>query len=303
MPTGHVSRWQTRDHDAARDHQGRRGEAELLGSQQRGHDHVAAGLELTVHLHDDAVPQAVGQQGLLGLGQADLPGDAGVLERGQRGRSRPTVVAGDEHHVGVGLGHSRRHGAHPHLGDQLDVHPGQRVGRLEVVDELGDVLNGVDVVVRRGRDQADARRRVPGAGDPRVHLLARQLAALARLGPLGDLDLDVVGVDQVLAGHPEAAGGHLLDGAASQVAVVVGGEAVGVLAALAGVRAAADPVHGDGQGLVGLLGDRPVGHGAGGEAGHDRLDRLDLLNGDRAVRRPGAALSWPACGPSSSRSA
>ena len=73
-------------HDAARDHQGRRGEAELLGAEQRGDDHVAAGLELPVHLDHDAVAQTVGQQGLLGLGQTDLPGDAGVLERGQRGR-------------------------------------------------------------------------------------------------------------------------------------------------------------------------------------------------------------------------
>ena len=121
------------------------------------------------------------------------------------------------------------------------------------------------------------------------HLLARQLAALAGLGPLGDLDLQVVGVDQVLAGHAEAAGGHLLDGAAAQVAVGVGGEAVGVLAALAGVRAATDPVHGDGQVLVRLGRDGAVGHGAGGEAGHDGLDRLDLLDGDGAVAARQAA--------------
>ncbi len=75
-------------HDAARDHQGRRGEAELLRPEQRADDHVAAGFELPVHLHHDAVAQPVGQQRLLGLGQADLPRDAGVLERGQRRRPR-----------------------------------------------------------------------------------------------------------------------------------------------------------------------------------------------------------------------
>ena len=131
-------------------------------------------------------------------------------------------------------------------------------------------------------------RRVPGAGDPRVDLLAGQLAALAGLGPLGDLDLQVVGVDQVLAGHAEAARGHLLDGAAAQVAVGVGGEAVGVLAALAGVGAPAEAVHGDGQGLVGLGRDGAVGHGAGGEAGHDGRDRLDLV--DAGWGRPAAGL-------------
>ena len=107
----------------------------------------------------------------------------------------------------------------PDLGDELDVDPRAVVGVLQVVDQLGEVLDRVDVVVRRRADQADAGRRVPGLGDPRVHLVAGQLAALAGLGALRHLDLDVVGVDQVLAGHPEPARGHLLDRRALRVAV------------------------------------------------------------------------------------
>ena len=96
-----------------------------------------------------------------------------------------------------------------------------RLRVLQVVDQLGQVLDGVDVVVRRRRDQADAGRRVPHLGDPRIDLVAGQLAALAGLGPLGHLDLQLLGVDQVLAGDAEAAGGHLLDGAVARVAVGV----------------------------------------------------------------------------------
>ena len=44
-----------------------------------------------------------------------------------------------------------------------------------------------------------------------VDLVAGQLAALAGLGALRHLDLQLVGVDQVLAGHAEAARGDLLD--------------------------------------------------------------------------------------------
>ena len=58
-------------------------------------------------------------------------------------------------------------------------------------------------------------RGVPGLGDPRVDLVAGQLAALAGLGALGHLDLEVVGVGEVLAGHAEAAGRDLLDRAAA----------------------------------------------------------------------------------------
>ena len=128
-----------------------------------------------------------------------------------------------------------------------------------------------------GRDQPDARRRVPGLGDVRIHLVARKLAALTGFGALSHLDLDVGGVDQVVAGDSEAAGGDLLDRAAPLRIV----ETVDVLAALAGVGPAAEVVHGDRHGLVGLGRDGAVAHRAGVESGDDRLDGFDFLQRHR----------------------
>ncbi len=136
-------------HHAPGDHQRRGREAELLRAQQRADDDIPTGLELAVHLDDDPVAQAVEQQRLLSLGQPQLPGCAGVLERGQRGGTGTTVMPGDQDDIGVGLGHSGGHRAHTDLSDELDVHPGPRVGVLQVVDELGEILDGIDVVVRR----------------------------------------------------------------------------------------------------------------------------------------------------------
>jgi hypothetical protein len=65
-------------HDAAGGDQRGRGEAELLGAEQRGDDDVAAGLQLPVGLDRDAAAQIVEDEGLVGLGQAELPGQAGV---------------------------------------------------------------------------------------------------------------------------------------------------------------------------------------------------------------------------------
>jgi hypothetical protein len=138
-----------------------------------------------------------------------------------------------------------------------------------------------------GRDEPDARRRVADAADVLVDLVAGQLAALAGLGALGHLDLQLVGVDQVVDRHAEAAGGHLLDRRAAVV-----GEAPRVLAALAGVRAAAEAVHRPGERLVRLGGDRPERHRAGGEALDDLLGRLDLL--ERHGRAAAAELHEPA---------
>ena len=66
---------------AQRDH--RRGaEAEALGPQDRRLDHIEAGLETAVSLHQHTTAQAVGTQHLLRLGETQLPRRAGVLDAG-----------------------------------------------------------------------------------------------------------------------------------------------------------------------------------------------------------------------------
>ena len=79
------------------------------------------------------------------------------LDRAQRRRAGAAVVAGDEDVVGVGLGDARGDGADADLGDELHRDRRARVRAAQVVDELLEVLDRVDVVVRRRRDQADAR--------------------------------------------------------------------------------------------------------------------------------------------------
>ena len=77
--------------------------------------HVAAGAQAAVRLHGDAAAQAVQQQRLLGLGQADLPGRAGVGQRGQRRGAGAALVAGDGDVVGARLGDAG--------GDRADARP------------------------------------------------------------------------------------------------------------------------------------------------------------------------------------
>ena len=108
-----------------------------------------------------------------------------------------------------------------------------------------------------------------------------QLTALAGLGALGDLDLQLVRVHQVVSGDPEARRCDLLDRASPPVAVGVRLVTRGVLAALAGVRLRADAVHRDGEQLVHLLAERAVRHAARREAADDVERRLDLVKGHR----------------------
>src|SRR5665213_3077395 len=91
----------------------------------------------------DAAAQVVQGEGLVGLGQAELPGQAGVRDRGLGRGARATVVAADEDDVGVRLGDAGRDGADADLGHQLHAHAREPVAVLEVVNELGEVLDRV----------------------------------------------------------------------------------------------------------------------------------------------------------------
>ena len=121
--------------------------------------------------------------------------------------------------VGLALGDARRDRADADLGDELDRHQRLRVDVLEIEDELLQVLDRIDVVVRRRRDQADALRRMAHLGDHRVDLVAGQLAAFAGLGALRHLDLHHVGVDEIFRRHAEPARRDLLDRRAHRIAV------------------------------------------------------------------------------------
>ena len=136
-------------------------------------------------------------------------------------------------------------------------------------------------MVRRRRDQLHARGRVAHLGDPGIDLGAGQFAALARLGTLGHLDLQLFGLGQIVARHAEAPRGYLLNSTVFGIAVGLNHVAGRVFAALAGIALAAEAVHGDGQAFVRLLANRAVGHRPALEAAGDLLDRLDLLNGHR----------------------
>ena len=114
-PTGQVLRWQTRIITQPSAISGAVEKPNSSAPRIAPIDHVAARAHLAVDLDHDARAQVVAQQRLLGLGQADLPGDAGVLDRGLGRGAGAAVVAGDHHVVGVGLGHAGRDRAHADL--------------------------------------------------------------------------------------------------------------------------------------------------------------------------------------------
>ena len=75
-----------------------------------------------------------------------------------------------------------------------------RISTLEIEDELLEILDRIDVVVRRRRDQRHPRRRETGLrAMTYIHLVAGQLPPLAGFRPLRDLDLELIATDKVRA--------------------------------------------------------------------------------------------------------
>ena len=206
-------------HDAAHRDQRCGRKSKFFRAQQRGDHDVAASLQLAISLHANAAAQVVHQQNLLRLGKSKFPRNSGVLDGTERRSAGATAVAGDEHNVGMRFRDAGSYRSNTDLRNQLHGNPRLRIRILQVVDQLREIFDRIDVVVRRRRNQADAGNRMPQARDDIVHFVTGELAALARLRALRHLDLQFFRIDQIVRGHAKAGGSDLLDRAAAPVAV------------------------------------------------------------------------------------
>ena len=259
-------------------------EADPVGAEAVELDDVVAGAVAAVGPDLDPVAQPRLHQRLVHGAGADVRRQADVAERVLARRAGAALEARERDDVGARLGDAEADRADVRHHRDLDRDPHVRVHGLQLVDQLGEVLDRVEVVVVGRRDQVGAGRRVTGGGDLLRDLLAGQVAALAGLRALADLDLGDVGAVHHLGRDAEAPRGDLL---AAPVAVL----AVHVfdLATLA--------VHAEDVGRL-----RRVGVGAEGRfrlraeahrGDHDRVvvvadAGVDLARVDRLGGRPSA---------------
>ena len=111
------------------------------------------------------------------------------------------------------------------------------------MNQLRDILNRIDIVVRRRTDQTHARCRVSDSGDLFVYLAARQFPPLARFGALSDFDLKLIRISQIPCRDSESTGSDLFDGRALRIAIVHWREAFRIFSALSGIGFAAKAIH------------------------------------------------------------
>mmetsp|Transcript_9151 Transcript_9151/g.30124 ORF Transcript_9151/g.30124 Transcript_9151/m.30124 type:complete len:751 (-) Transcript_9151:185-2437(-) len=285
-------------HDAARRDHRDGAKPVLVRAHEGGEHHIRAALEPAVTPQHHAVSKPICEQSLVRLHQPHLNRPARVLDRADGRRPSAAVVPGHLDHVRVRLGHPAAHCPDARLAHELDAHLGVGVDHVQVIDQLREILDGVDVVMRRRRDERDARLAAAERSDVRRNLLPRELTAFAGLGALRHLDLELLRVHQKVRRHAETPARNLLDGARGHVAVLErlevregGAHAVirhilemlkpdRVLATLAAVALAADAVHGNGDRLVRLARDGAQRHAPRAEAVANVRNALHLIDRD-----------------------
>ena len=214
-------------HHTAEGYQRSCSKTEFLRSQKRRNSNVSAAHEFSVCLKNHSVTQAVLSQAPVRFREAKFPRKTRIMYGASGCSAGPSVIAGDQDHLCTCLCHTRCDGAYPCLRYKFDVDPGVPVGVLKIVDQLRQVLDGINVMMGRRRDQSDPGGRIAGLRHPRIHFFARKMSALARFCALGHLDLDLLRAAQVRACDAETSRSHLLD-----LAVFVRSEAVCLLSAL-----------------------------------------------------------------------
>src|SRR5439155_18758895 len=95
--------------------------------------------------------------------------------------------------------------------EELYANVRARSDGTEVVNKLREVLNTVNVVMRRRRNQRRAWRGMPDARDVFADFLRRQLAAFAWFRTLRHFDFEFFGVDEIVVVAAEASGADLLN--------------------------------------------------------------------------------------------
>ena len=191
--------------------------------------------------------------------------------------SRTAVIAGNQNHLRTRLGHTCRHGSHTCLRNQFYGNPGIFVGIFQIIDKLCQVFDRINIVMRRRRNQADSRCGVSGSGYPRVYLSGWQVSAFSRLRTLGHLNLNLLGADQIAAGHAETSAGHLLNGRTPVPVTSCGIQTFLAFSALTGVGFAVKHIHSQGQGFVCFLRNGAIGHSPCFKAFHNVIHAFHFL--------------------------
>src|SRR6266446_4876025 len=157
---------------------------------------------------------------------------------------------------------------------ELHADARSRIHGAQIVNQLREIFDAVNVVMRRGRNQRSPGGGMPDARNVLADLPRRQLAALTRLRALRHLDFELFGVYEVIGSDSKPSGGDLFDFVRGSR---LEAKLVGIFTAFARITPATELIHRQRQRAMCLRAERAKGHRLRAKALNDGLQRLDFI--------------------------
>src|SRR5258707_6250946 len=111
----------------------------------------------------------------MSFAQPNFPRKARVLDGGQGRRTGTAVVAADGDDVSASFSYASSNDADARAGNEFYADARARIHGAQVMDQLRQVFDAVNVVMRRRRNQRRARGGVPDSGAALAEFLRRQM--------------------------------------------------------------------------------------------------------------------------------
>mmetsp|Transcript_21480 Transcript_21480/g.44151 ORF Transcript_21480/g.44151 Transcript_21480/m.44151 type:complete len:370 (-) Transcript_21480:714-1823(-) len=198
-------------HNTTFGNHGNGSETKLFGSKKSTDDNISSSSDTTVNTQGNTVAKSILHQSRVSLGKSKLPRTSGVLDGRKRGSSSTTVATGNLDNIGIGLGNTTSDSSNSDGRDELDRNPGVLVHGVQIMNQLSKILNTVNIMMRRRRNQSDTFLAGTQSGDVFRNLGAWQLTTFTGLGTLCHLNLELLGGDKEFRGDSESTTGDLMD--------------------------------------------------------------------------------------------
>ena len=213
-------------------------------STQKCCDHnVTTAHQLTVRLDDDLISQSVHDQCLVCLGKTKLPRKTCIVDGVTRCSSCTAVITGNKDYLCTGFCHTCCNCSDTGFRYEFDRNTGIFIGIFQVVDQLRQIFDRINIMMRWRGDQADTRCGMTCLCNPWIYLACRQMSAFTRFCALCHFDLDFLCTGQIFTCYTKTSTCYLLDRRAFVQSVRSDGKPLQILAAFTGIGFTAQVVH------------------------------------------------------------
>ena len=125
--------------------------------------------------------------------------------------SRSSIISGNQDNLCSGFCNTGCDSTNTCFGYQFNGDSCIHIRVFQVINQLCKVLDGINIMMWRWRDQTDSRCRMTGLGNPWIYLSSRQMSAFSWFCSLCHLNLDLLCTYQISGSYTESSGSDLLD--------------------------------------------------------------------------------------------